>query len=244
MAGFETIIYEKKDSIGYITLNRERVLNAYNVKMRDELFEVLNAVKEDEEVSILILRGKGEKAFCAGADLTEFLTAPSTLSARQIRFRRDIWRIFNELKIPLIACLHGFVLGSGLEMALFCDIRICSPDTVFGMPEASLGIIPGAGGTQTLPRTIGISRAIEILLTGRWIDAQEALKIGLVNKIVEKENLISACEEMARKILSFEKEVVISLKELVKKGSEMKLQEGLFLEAITFERLIKSRRRL
>ena len=189
MSSFEVVIYEKQDGIAYITLNRPQALNAYNIKMRDELYEVLGAIKDDREVRVVILKGAGEKAFCAGADLTEFLTAPSPVIARQARFERDIWGRFLSVEQPVIAAMHGYVLGSGIEMSLCCDIRLASEDARFGLPEPGLGIIPAAGGSQTLPRTIGRAAALEILLSGRWIDAEEALRLKLVNRVVPRADL-------------------------------------------------------
>ena len=155
MNGFKTLIYEKEDHIAYVTLNRPQALNVYNIQMRDDLYEVLSAIKDDPEVRVAIFKGAGEKAFCAGADLSEFLTAPTPVIARQVRFGRDVWGLFLSLPQPLIAAVHGYVLGSGIEIALCCDIRIASEDVRFGLPEVGLGIIPAAGGTQTLPRAIG-----------------------------------------------------------------------------------------
>ena len=169
MSGFKTLIYEKGDGIAYVALNRPEAVNAYNIQMRDDLYEVLLSIRDDDEVRVGILKGAGEKAFCAGADLSEFLTAPPPVAARKVRFERDVWGIFLGLPQPMIAAVHGFVLGSGIEMALCCDIRIASPETKFGLPEMGLGIIPAAGATQTLPRTIGRSRALEMLLTNRWM---------------------------------------------------------------------------
>src|SRR5208283_3097562 len=164
MNGFETVIYEKKGPVAYVTLNRPQALNAYSVRMRDDLFEVLSAIKEDDEVRVIVVKGAGDKAFCAGADLTEFLTAPSVVKARRIRGVRDLWGLFLALPQPLVAALHGYVLGSGLEIALFCDLRIAADDAVFGLPEVGLGIMPGAGGTQTLPRILGLAGALDMLL--------------------------------------------------------------------------------
>ncbi|MHC4708462.1 MAG: enoyl-CoA hydratase/isomerase family protein, partial [Planctomycetota bacterium] len=169
MSAFETLIYEKEDALALVTLNRPQALNAYNIQMRDDLFEVLNAIRDDDEVRVALFKGAGEKAFCAGADLSEFLTAPSPIAARQIRFDRDLWGLFLSMPQPLIAVVHGFVLGSGIEMALCCDLRIACDDARFGLPEVELGIIPAAGGTQTLPRATGRGSALEMLLTGRWI---------------------------------------------------------------------------
>ena len=238
MNGFETILYEKKEHIAYVTLNRPQALNAYSVQMRDDLYEVLRAIKDDDEVRVAIVKGAGDKAFCAGADLKEFLTAPSAIEARQIRFRRDLWKLFLSIPQPLIAAVHGYVLGSGMEIAACCDIRIASEDAVFGLPEVGLGIIPGAGGTQTIPRLIGVSRSLEMLLTNRWIPADEAYRFGLVNRVVPKGEHIKTAEEMARKIASFDPEAVRRAKEAITRGIDMSLQEGLELE----KRLILKRR--
>jgi enoyl-CoA hydratase/carnithine racemase len=230
MNGFETILYEKKEQIAYVTLNRPQALNAYSVQMRDDLYEVLGAIKDDDEVRVTIVKGAGDKAFCAGADLKEFLTAPSATEARQIRFRRDLWKLFLSMPQPLIAAVHGYVLGSGMEIAACCDIRIASEDAVFGLPEVGLGIIPGAGGTQTIPRLIGLSRSLEMLLTNRWIPCDEAYSFGLVNRIVPKGEHIKVANEMALKIASFDPHAVRRAKEAITKGLDMSLQQGLELE--------------
>lgn len=228
--GFETILYEKKERIAFVTLNRPEALNAYSVQMRDDLYEVLRAIKDDDEVRVAIVKGTGDKAFCAGADLKEFLTAPSAIEARQIRFRRDLWNLFLSVPQPLIAAVHGYVLGSGMEIAACCDIRIASEDAVFGLPEVGLGIIPGAGGTQTIPRLIGLSKSLEMLLTNRWIPADEAYKFGLVNQVVSKGNHVKTAEEMAFRIASFDPEAVKRAKEAITRGIDMSLQDGLELE--------------
>lgn len=230
MDGFKTLIYEKKDAIAYVTLNRPEVLNIYNIQMRDDLYQVLRAIKDDPEVSVVIFKGAGEKAFCAGADLSEFLTAPTPVIARQVRFRRDVWGLFLSIPQPLIAAVHGFVLGSGIEIALCCDVRIASEDARFGLPEVGLGIIPAAGGTQTLPRVIGRARALEMLLTSRWIDGEEAHRIGLVNRVVPRDKLLETAEEMAKKIASYPPRAVRNAKQAVVKGLDLSLLEGLELE--------------
>lgn len=237
MNGFRTLIYEKKEGIGYLTLNRPEALNAYNIQMRDDLYEVLLAIRDDDEVRVGIVKGAGEKAFCAGADLSEFLTAPPPVAARKVRFARDVWQLFLNIPQPMIAALHGYVLGSGIEIALCCDIRIASPETKFGLPEMGLGIIPAAGGTQTLPRTIGRSRALEMLLTNRWIGADEAFQFGLVNRVVPKGELLQTAEELAKRIASHDPLAVRSAKEAVVRGMDMSLQDGLNLEKILASRL-------
>ena len=236
MSNFETIIYEKKEGIGYVTLNRPKALNAYSVQMRDDLYEILSAIKDDTEVKVVIFKGAGDKAFCAGADLSEFLTAPPPVAARQVRFDRDVWGLFSKIPQPLIAALHGYVLGSGIEMALFCDIRIASEEAQFGLPEVDLGIIPAAGGTQTLPRTVGRSRAIEMLLTDDWISADEAWRINLVNRVVPRDKLLGSAEKMAKKIASYDPMAVRYAKQAVVRGLDLTLAEGLNLE-----RMLKSR---
>ena len=230
MSGFKTLIYEKKDHIAYVTLNRPEALNVYNIQMRDDLYQVLSAIKDDTEVRVVIFRGAGEKAFCAGADLNEFLTAPSPVVARQVRFGRDVWNLFLSIPQPLIAAVHGYVLGSGIEIALCCDIRIASEDTKFGLPEVGLGIIPAAGGTQTLPRAIGMAKALEMLLTNHWMSGEEAYRIGLVNQVVSRDRLFNTAEEMAKRIVSYDPMAVRNAKEAVVRGLDLTLTEGLDLE--------------
>ena len=238
---FPTIQYQKCDGVAYVTLNRPHVLNVYNTQMRDDLCQVLASLRDDAEVRVMLLRGAGERAFCAGADLSEFLTAPSPVIARQVRWERDIWGQFLALRQPVIAALHGFVLGSGIEMALCCDIRIASEDARFGLPEVSLGIIPAAGGTQTLPRTIGCSRAIDMLMTNRWLDAEEAFEAGLVSRVVPRKELSGTVESLAAKIASFSPGVIASTKEAVVRGADLTLAEGLDIERQLALKLISKR---
>jgi enoyl-CoA hydratase len=231
MSNFETIIYEKKNSLAYVTLNRPHALNAYNIKMRDELYQVLGVLKDDPEVRVAIFRGAGERAFCAGADLAEFLTAPSPIIARQARWERDVWGLFLSITKPLIAAVHGYVLGSGIEIALCCDIRLASEDAQFGLPEPGLGIIPAAGGSQTLPRVIGGAKALEILLSGRWIKAEEALYLKLVNRVVPRSELLPQAERLAGRIAEFDPMVVSYVKQAITRGLDLSLGQGLELEA-------------
>ncbi|MCK4274353.1 MAG: enoyl-CoA hydratase/isomerase family protein [Dehalococcoidales bacterium] len=241
MGAFEVIIYEKRDGIGYVILNRPQALNAYNIRMRDELYEVLGAIRDDPEVEVVILKGAGEKAFCAGADLTEFLTAPSPVIARQARFERDVWGLFLSIAKPVIAVLHGYVLGSGIEMALCCDIRLASEDARFGLPEPGLGIIPAAGGSQTLPRTIGRAAALEMLMSSRWITADEAYRLKLVNRVVSRAVLFKEAEKLAKKIRSHNRTAVSHAKQAVVRGLDLTLAEGLELEAQLGRRLIDAK---
>jgi len=241
MRNFETIVYEKKHNVAYVTLNRPQALNAYNIRMRDELYQVLSAIKDDPEVRVTVLKGAGERAFCAGADLGEFLTAPSPTIARQVRWKRDTWGLFLSLPQPLIAALHGYVLGSGIEMALCCDIRVASEDVQFGLPEIGLGIIPAAGATQTLPRTVSRAKALEMMLTGRLISAKEAFDINLVNWVVPKAKLLLTAERIARQIASFDPMAIRSAKQAVVRGLDLTLTQGLELERKLASLLMQSR---
>jgi enoyl-CoA hydratase/carnithine racemase len=240
MSGFETVIYEKNDGIAYITLNRPKVLNAYNIKMRDELYQVLGALKADTEVKVGVIKSSSEKAFCAGADLSEFLTAPAPVFARRARFERDIWGEFMSVPQPIIAALNGYVIGSGLEIACFCDIRIASEDVQFCVPEMGLGIITAAGASQTLPRVINHSPAMEILLSGRWVKADEALHHKLVNQVVSRIDLLSTVETLAKHIRNLDPELVRCIKESVGRGLNMSLDEGIELESRLAARVLNS----
>jgi len=235
---FDTLIFEKKDSIAYITLNRPNVLNTYNTRMRDELYQVLSAIKYDNEIRSVVLKGAGERAFCAGADLSEFLTAPSPTIARQVRWERDVWGLFLSCPRPIIAALHGYVLGDGIEMALCCDIRIASDDAQFGLPELGLGILPAAAGTQTLPRVVGRAKAMEMMLTGTRMSAKEALDIGLVNKVVSKNELYSTADKMAQQIAQFNPVVVNSIKQAIMRGLELSIGQGLEIEKLLASTLL------
>lgn len=227
---FDTVLYDKRDAVALVTLNRPQVLNSYNMKMRDELHEVLSAVRDDPDVRVMVLRGAG-RAFCAGADLTEFGTAPSPTAARRIRFARDVWALLDGLDVPTIAALHGFALGSGLEMALFCDLRVAAEGTQLGLPEARLGMIPAAGGTQTLPRACGLGRSLDLLLTGRRIDAAEALRIGLVSRVVPPERLDEEVDAVARDLAALDRRAVRAVRRAVRQGADLPLEQGLRLEA-------------
>lgn len=230
MSEWHTILVETAGGIARITLNRPTVLNAYNTQMRDDLYEALGLVADDPGVQVAVFRGAGERAFCAGADLTEFGSAPSQAIARRVRFERDIWGRFVALRKPLIAAIHGYCLGSGLEIALCCDIRIASPEARFGLPETTLGIIPAAGGTQTLPRVIGMAKAAHLLLTGTQLDAQQALRMGLVNRLVPRDQLFHEAESLAGLLASMPPNAQQAAKDAALRGLDTSLDQGLALE--------------
>ena len=171
------------------------------MQMRDDLFEIIQSIKDDDDVKSVLISGQG-RAFCSGADLTEFGTAPSQVIAREVRWKRDVWGQLHSLNKPVISALHGYCIGSGLELALLSDIRISSPETKFSMPEVQLGMIPAAGGTQTLPRHSSVSSGVELLLTGRIFTAEEALKLKLITRIVPPHKLtetaLNICQNLSR----------------------------------------------
>jgi enoyl-CoA hydratase/carnithine racemase len=227
---FATVLYEKRDGVGWVTLNRPAVLNAYNIQMRDDLWSVVSAVRDDRDVRVLVFRGAG-RAFCAGADLSEFGTAPSPTAARRIRFVRDVWDRLASLEIPTVALLHGHVVGSGLELALFCDIRVAAEGAQFRLPEAQLGLIPAAGGTQTLPRACGVGAALDLLMTGRRFDATEAQRLGLVSRIVPPDALADTGEQLAATLAAQDRRVMAAIKAAVRQASDLSLADGLRLES-------------
>ena len=237
MPQFETLIFEKLDGLAHISLNRPQVLNAYNIQMRDDFSQALAAVADDPDVKALLITGQG-RAFCAGADLTEFGTAPSQVVARRVRWQRDVWGQLVNLKQPVVCAIHGYCIGSGLEIALFCDLRLAARNTKFAMPEVQLGMIPAAGGTQTLPRNTGWSQALELLLTGRRFDADEALALGLISRVVEDEDLPQAGLQLAQSLAGEDSGALIASKAAIGQGLELPLVQGLILEQRLSARLL------
>ena len=229
MRPFQTLIYDKEGAVAHISLDRPAALNAYNVQMRDDFHEALRAVSDDPDVRALLITGEG-RAFCAGADLTEFGTSPSLVVARQVRWQRDVWGQMIDLEIPVVSAVHGYCIGSGLEIALLCDLRLAADDTVFAMPEVRLGMIPAAGGTQTLPRHAGASQALDLLLTGRRFTAREALLMGLVTRLGDPDSVRTQAWELAWELSEAETAVIRSLKRTFREGSDLPLAEGLQLE--------------
>ncbi|MCL5962542.1 MAG: enoyl-CoA hydratase-related protein [Chloroflexi bacterium] len=227
---FNTIIYEKEASLAYVRLNRPDMLNAYSIEMRDDLYEAFTAVRDDPDVRVMVICGIG-KAFCAGADLTQFGTAPSPTIARNVRWARDVWGILKDMDKPTIAAVHGYVLGSGLELALLCGLRIAADGCRFGLPETTLGFIPAAGGTQSLARIVKPGSAMAMILTGQRIDATQAYRLGLVHRVVPKENLMREAQELASRILAAGPLATCLAKRAVNTGLDLTLEQGIALEA-------------
>ncbi|MGB0036856.1 MAG: enoyl-CoA hydratase-related protein [Candidatus Acidiferrales bacterium] len=232
--GYENLLYEVKDQIARITFNRLNVLNALNRKTVEELGDALNAARRDDAVRVVILTGAGEKSFVAGADINELAKQTPVDGKEYSAFGQQVIRPLETMGKPSIAAINGFALGGGCELALACTIRIASRNAKLGQPEVKLGIIPGFGGTQRLARLCGKGVAHELILTGEMINAEEALRIGLVNRIVELAELIPTAEAIAKKIIANAPLAVKYAMEAVEHGMEMSEEEGLFLEAALF----------
>ena len=228
---YNTLIYEKKDNIGVLTVNRPDKLNALSKELTEELERFLDEAEKDADLRVLVITGAGEKAFVAGADINELVERDGIMGRDVSRFRQDLFARIENLPVPVIAAVNGYALGGGLELALACNIRIASEKAQFGAPEVKLGIIPGDGGTQRLPRLIGLGRAMELVLTGDFIDASEAHRIGLVNKVVSSEELIENVMGLAKKIASRPPLAVKYAKEAVNRSQEGDTASGYALES-------------
>jgi enoyl-CoA hydratase len=236
----ENVRTENKDGILIVTIDRPKVLNALNAQTVGEIGRVFAEARDDEAVKAVILTGGGEKAFVAGADIKELATlTPITGKATAERGQRTLSSIERFPK-PVIAAINGFALGGGCEIALACHIRIASENAQIGLPEVTLGIIPGYGGTQRMVRLLGKGKALEMILTGDRIGADEAERIGLVNRVVPADQLMATAEEMARKIASRGPLAVRAAIEAVMSGSDMPFEEGQTLEATLFGLLASS----
>lgn len=230
----ENILFEKKNSIAYVTINRPKVLNALNMATMEELRSAFHDIKNDASVRVVIMTGAGEKAFIAGADISE-LARHDPISAKAYTHRgQSVLNLIENLGKPVIACINGFALGGGCEIAMACTMRLASENAKLGQPEVKLGIIPGYGGTQRLPRLVGKGIAMQLVLTGEMITAQEAHHIGLVNEVVAAAELLPRAEAIAQKLIANAPLAVQYAMEAVNRGMEMPLAEGLFLEATLF----------
>ena len=234
------MIYEASDHIAFLTLNRPDVLNAINLATRDALWLALDAVEADDDVQVVVFRGAGDRAFSAGADLTEFGTAPSYAEARRARLERDLWGRIAHMEKPTVAAVHGYALGAGCELALLCDFRIAAEDARMGLPETHLGYVPTAGGTQTLPRTVGRGRALDMLMSAEPIDAARALDYGLVHQVVAVDALDAAVEALAVRLMAQPVDALRLAKQALVDGAGLPLDAAIRLEARLRSRLIKA----
>ena len=232
---YQTILFEVRNQIAFVTFNRPESMNAINRQMARELVEACSQIEGDGAIRIAIFSGAGERAFSAGMDLKERAeTAFSPIERRNQKISQAIHtqsRAIAAMTKPTIAAIRGYCVGGGLEMALACDMRVAAEDAKLGLAEVRRGLIPGAGGTQRLPRAVGVAKALEICLTGDNVSGSEALRLGLVNVAVPVSDVLKAAEDLASRILKGAPMSVTFIKEAIKKGVELPLEEGLRLEA-------------
>jgi len=231
---YRNLITKKDEGLGWIIINRPEKLNALNAETVRELYDAFQSFERDSEVKAVILTGSGEKAFVAGADIDELNRLDMSTGKQYVLEGQKLTRLIENFKKPVIAAINGYALGGGTEMALSCHIRLASEKAKMGQPEVKLGLIPGFGGTQRLARLVGKGKAMELILSGKIIDAQEALAIGLVNKVVSTEELSSVCESLAREIMANAPLAIEYSIEAINKGLDRTLEEGLLLEAELF----------
>ena len=231
---YRNLLYETRDGIAYITVNRPDKLNALNAETVGELDQAFQATQADPGIQVVIITGQGEKAFVAGADINELSRSTPETGARTARHGQQVFDRIENLGKPVIAAVNGFALGGGCELAMACTVRLAASNARLGQPEVKLGIIPGYGGTQRLPRLVGKGLAMELLLSGRHITAEEALRIGLVNRVVEPGQLMAAAEGLAREFMTNGPVALRYVIEAVNRGMEMTQDDGCFLEATLF----------
>ena len=231
---YQTLQFEIRDRIAYVTINRPEKLNALNAQAKSELLDLFGKIKNDSGIDVVILTGAGEKAFVAGTDIKELTELNAETGKQFSEGGQSVFNLIENLGKPVIAAVNGYALGGGTELALACHLRIASENAKFGQPEVNLGIIPGYGGTQRLARLIGKGRAMEMILSGDQIDAQEALRIGLVNKVVPLSELMKAAEEVGQKILTKGQIAIRLALKAVNMTDETNLTDGQALEASLF----------
>jgi enoyl-CoA hydratase/carnithine racemase len=230
----KNVLYEKKGAIAYVTLNRPKVLNALNQQTWVDLRAAFEDARDDTAVRGVILTGAGDKAFIAGADISELANVTAVEAQKSSSYGQEVLDLIENLGKPVVAAVNGFALGGGCETAMACTIRVASENAKFGQPEVKLGVIPGGGGTQRLPRLVGKGRALQLILSGEMIGAQEAYRIGLVNEVVPAADLITRAEAILKQIFANAPIAVKFALEAVNKGLETSLAEGLSLEAALF----------
>ena len=234
-----SLLYEKKGRLAYITIDRPRALNSLDPQTFKEFSDALIDFRDDNDIWVAILTGSGSRAFCVGADIKDMLPLLNDIRNEWWRMPPTILRGL-ELWKPIIAAVNGHALGGGMELALACDLRIAAEHATFGAPEVNLVIIPGWGGTQRLPRIVPSAKAAEMIFFGQRIDAQEAYRIGLVNKVVPKEELMTTVEEWAQKLCELPPLAVRAAKEAMIRGTGMNLEDGLILESRLMDVVVAS----
>jgi len=238
------VVFEKKGHIGYVTLNRPEALNCFDYETLQQLGEIVEQIHIDKDVRIVIFTGAGDKAFSAGADLKERKTLNEMQVRRNVKKIRDVFNAIAFLPQPTIAAVNGYAFGGGFELMLACDFRIAVKEAMMGLTELSWAIIPGAGGTQRLPRLIGEARAKELIFTARKINAEKAYEYGILTKVVDKEELMDSCEELAEEMLTNGPIALQQAKYAIQYGMSVDLQTGLAIETKAYEMTIPTKDRL
>ncbi|MBM4416678.1 MAG: enoyl-CoA hydratase/isomerase family protein, partial [Chloroflexi bacterium] len=221
---------ERRGDVVWLTLQRPARLNAIHLAMRDELWTQLELLRDDSSVRVAVITGAGERAFSAGADITEFGSAPSVVEARQARLDRDLWGLLVSLSLPLVAAIGGFAYGAGLELSLYCDLRIAADDARFAIPEVTLGYIPSAGGTQTVARHAPLGAALRMTTSGEPIDAARAHALGLVHAVVSRAELLPTAAAWATQLAALPPAALRAAKRALVDGLDLPLADGLALE--------------
>lgn len=233
------------DGVGWITLNRPTSINAINDAIRTGVPAALQAMDQDDAIRVIVLRGSGPRGFCAGADIKENKPVEGPVAARHRLMKAPWIESLDRVSKPVIASIHGYCFGGGLEIALACDIRIASPDALFSLPETGLGLIPGGGGTQRLPRLVGLAKALDLLITGDRIDAAQALHCGLITRLAtDRESLERQTADLAKRIAARPAVATRFVKEAAKSGLDLDLKSGLRLERDLFALLLSTDERL
>lgn len=239
-----TVLFEKKNGIGYVTIHRPEVMNSFNYSTLLALEEIVEALTVDNEVRVVIFTGSGDKAFSAGADLKERRTLSEQEVRRNVKKIGDVFQRIDELPQPTIAAINGYAFGGGFELALACDFRIAARHAQIGLTETSMAIIPGAGGTQRLPRLIGTARALELILTAKKLTAEEALAYGILTRVVDGSELMAACEAFAAAMLKNGPIALQQAKFAIKQGMDTDLKTGLKIESKAYEVTIPTKDRV
>ncbi|WP_156290606.1 enoyl-CoA hydratase-related protein [Oceanobacillus salinisoli] len=240
----ENILYEEKSRIAYVTINRPEVLNCFDYQTLEDLETLIQNLHIDQEVQVVIFTGAGSKAFSAGADLKERKTLSDKEVNRNVKKISEVFEQLENLPQPTIAAINGYAFGGGFELALACDFRFAVSHARMGLTETSMGIIPGAGGTQRLPRLIGRSKALELILTAKRLAAEEALQYGIVSKVIEEDGLIESCEELAGRILENAPIAVKQAKFAVRNGMNTDIKTALEIEANAYKLTIPTQDRI
>lgn len=231
----DAVLMDKDENIAILTLNRPEALNSFNVEIRDQLYHYVHIINDDPTIDAVVVQGAG-RGFCAGADLKEFGTAHTVIQKKRIRLQHDLWEDIRRMPKPIAAAMHGFAVGSGLEMAMLFDFRFASPGTKLSLPEARIGMLPAAGGTQSLPRLAKQGHALDLAISGRTITAEEGVRMGIINRIIDKDQLLQETMSYMKGLVGRSPQTASWIKSLVSTSMDMPEADGVAREMILVER--------